>query len=82
VYYVWQEERPDLELENTIACARLELEKVNAKTEGWSLIPLSYSLGPVERALKTTGRGQDSAASDLSALDSKGSACCSWRSPR
>lgn len=54
VYYNWSECRVDptvFKLQEELSRARRELEKVNAKKEGISLMPLNYSLGPVERAL-------------------------------
>jgi hypothetical protein len=55
MYYIWQEERGETSVGEGIYRTRLELEKVNSKTAGWSLMPLSYSLGPLERAVARPG---------------------------
>lgn len=52
LYYVWEEERSDPRVEETIYRTRIELEKLTAKTAGWSLMPLSYSLGPLEKSVR------------------------------
>jgi TIR domain len=54
VYYSWSESRPDpsvFKLLEELKRARREFEKISAKSEGISLMPLNYSLGPLERAL-------------------------------
>jgi hypothetical protein len=69
LYYVWQEERGEFDLSDAIYRTRLELEKVNTKNAGWSLMPLSYSLGPLEKALSQPGAAVDAAtASQVKAL--------------
>jgi hypothetical protein len=68
VYYNWSESRGDsiFNLQEELSRARREFEKVNAKSEGISLMPLNYSLGPVERAVsQSTGLAQ---ARDAKAL--------------
>jgi hypothetical protein len=59
MYYVWQTDR-EVNVEDGIYRTRLELERVNAKTAGWSLMPLSYSLGPLEQAVSQVAPTDDS----------------------
>lgn len=69
MYYVLEEEQGDARVEDTVYRSRLELEKLNAKTTGWSLVPLSYSLGPLEKALSHMGQPVEShTAAQLTAL--------------
>jgi hypothetical protein len=54
LYYLWRERRKQgLKLLAEMDRTRLELEKVNAKSQGLSLMPLNYSLGPLEKALSS-----------------------------
>jgi hypothetical protein len=52
-YYIWSEAQApkEFKLEDELRHARRELEKINAKSEGISLMPLNYSLGPMERTV-------------------------------
>ena len=77
LYYHCREEQNDLNLNQELLRARREFEQVNSKTNrrlktrshasgGVSLMPLSYSLGPVEKAL---GRSRlDSQAAEVKSL--------------
>jgi hypothetical protein len=68
-YYIWSETRTDanaFKLEDELRHTKRELEKINAKREGISLMPLNYSLGPVERAVSASlGPTQSSAVKIL-----------------
>lgn len=72
LYYQWREKRHgDLKLRAEMDRTRLELEKVNAKSQGLSLMPLNYSLGPVEKALSLHDTVSDASLTELTEL-SKG----------
>jgi hypothetical protein len=67
IYYCFREESESEQiLKDEIGRARSELEKANAKTNNVSLMPLNYSLGPIDAALKTQHAPRDD--SDLRAL--------------
>jgi TIR domain len=69
LYYQWREERhDDLKLRAEMDRTRLELEKVNAKSQGLSLMPLHYSLGPVEKALSLDNAVSDAELKELTEL--------------
>jgi hypothetical protein len=69
LYYLWRERRKQgLKLLAEMDRTRLELEKVNAKSQGLSLMPLYYSLGPVEKALSLDNSVSDAESKELTEL--------------
>jgi len=69
LYYEWREKcQGDLKLEAEVDHTWLELEKVNAKSQGLSLMPLNYSLGPVEKALPLHNAVSDTELKELTEL--------------
>lgn len=58
VYYLIQENRADFSMEHVIECIMTELEKVRAREEEGSLVPLHYAIRALERGLWKFRRGQ------------------------
>lgn len=58
VYYLVQENRADFSMEHVIECVMTELEKVRAREEEGSLVPLHYAIRALERGLWKIRRGQ------------------------
>lgn len=57
-YYLIQENRADFSMEHVIGCVMTELEKVRAREEEGSLVPLHYAIRALERGLWKIRRGQ------------------------
>lgn len=52
VYYLVQENRADLNMGSLIECVTTELEKVRAREQEGSLIPLHYAIRALERGVR------------------------------
>lgn len=58
VYYLIQENRADLDLAHLCQCVAAELEKVRARKEEGSLIPLHYVIRALERGIQKSHFGK------------------------
>lgn len=57
VYYLVQENRADLNMRALLECVTTELEKVRAREQEGSLIPLHYAIRALERGIRKIGHG-------------------------
>lgn len=57
VYYLVQENRADLNMGSLIDCVTTELEKVRAREQEGSLIPLHYAIRALERGIRKIRQG-------------------------
>lgn len=57
VYYLIQEHRADLHMRPLIDCVTTELERVRAREQEGSLIPLHYAIRGLERAIRKVRQG-------------------------
>ena len=57
VYYLVQENRKDLDMQHLGECVTTELEKVRARAQEGSLIPLHYAIRALERGIRKIRQG-------------------------
>lgn len=55
-YYLVQENRKDLDMQRVSECVTIEIEKVRAREEEGSLVPLHYAIRALERGVRRLRR--------------------------